>query len=64
MAFLVSVLVGARRFAHSALLRGDKALHALPGIERFPTDDTPQPVSKVTMENVRRLYQPPAEWQM
>ena len=26
-AFLVSVLVGARRFAHASLLRGDRALH-------------------------------------
>src|ERR1041385_1491350 len=26
--FLVSVLAGARRFAHAAWLRGDKALHA------------------------------------
>src|SRR5215212_7969405 len=39
-AFLVSVLVGARRFAHASLLRGDRALHALLGLERFPTDDT------------------------
>ena len=28
-AFLVSVLVGARRFAHASLLRGDRAIHAL-----------------------------------
>ena len=39
-AFLVSVLVGARRFAHASLLRGDRALHALLGLNRFPTDDT------------------------
>src|SRR5262249_57606054 len=39
-AFLLSVLVGARRFAHASLLRGDRALHALMGLERFPTDDT------------------------
>jgi hypothetical protein len=31
-AFLVSVLVGARRFAHASLLRGDRALHALLGM--------------------------------
>src|SRR3954466_5806545 len=30
-AFLISVLVGARRFAHASLLRGDRALHALLG---------------------------------
>ena len=39
-AFLVSVLAGARRFAHAARLRGDRALQALVGVERFPTDDT------------------------
>src|SRR5215472_12529297 len=35
-AFLLSVVAGARRFAHTSLLRGDKALHALLGISRFP----------------------------
>ena len=39
-AFLVAVLVGARRFAHASLLRRDRALHALLGLDRFPTDDT------------------------
>jgi len=40
LAFMLSVLTGARRFAHAGLLRGDRALHALLGLERFPTDDT------------------------
>src|SRR5215217_2274135 len=35
-AFLISVLAGARRFAHASLLRGDRALQALLGLERFP----------------------------
>jgi hypothetical protein len=39
-AFLMTVLVGAKRFAHAGLLRGDQALHALLGMKRFPTDDT------------------------
>ncbi len=39
-AFLIAVLAGAKRFAHAGLVRGDRALHALPGIQRFPTDDT------------------------
>ena len=39
-AFLLSVVAGARRFAHTSLLRADKALHALLGIARFPIDDT------------------------
>lgn len=39
-AFLMSVVVGARRFAHAQWLRADKVLHALLGLPRFPTDDT------------------------
>jgi len=39
-AFLLSVLAGARRFAHSSWLRADVALHELLGITRFPVDDT------------------------
>src|SRR5918912_2584324 len=40
MGFLMAVLVGARRFVHANWLRGDRALHALLGMSRFPTDDT------------------------
>lgn len=36
VAFLVSVVAGARRFAHTDWLRADKALRALLGIECFP----------------------------
>lgn len=39
-AFLMSVVVGARRFAHCQWLRADRVLHALLGIARFPGDDT------------------------
>ena len=39
-AFLVSVLAGARRFAPTGLLRADRALHAVLGMKRFPTDGT------------------------
>ena len=39
-AFLMSVVVGAQRFAHSEWLRADRVLHALLGLERFPSDDT------------------------
>ena len=39
-AFLLSVLAGARRFAHTSLLRADVALQTLLGIARFPGDDT------------------------
>ena len=42
-AFLLSVVAGARRFAHTSLLRAEVALQALLGISRFPGDvgDTP-----------------------
>jgi hypothetical protein len=40
LAFLITVLTGAKRFAHAALLRGDQALQALLGMKRFPIDDT------------------------
>ena len=64
-AFLLSVLVGARRFAHASLLRGDRALHALMGLERFPTDDTIRNLFRAFgMGQVQRLYEPLAEWQM
>jgi hypothetical protein len=54
--FLMSVLAGARRFAHSAWLRGDRALHALLGVQRFPTDDTICNLfRRFTMGNVQRL---------
>ncbi len=36
-AFLRSVVAGARRFAHTSLLRADVALHALLGIARSPS---------------------------
>ena len=39
-AFVLAVVVGARRFAHAQLLRADRALHALVGLARFPGDDT------------------------
>lgn len=63
--FLVSVLTGARRFAHAAWLRGDKALHAVLGVQRFPTDDTICNLfRRFTMGNVQRLFEPLKQWEM
>ena len=39
-AFVVAVVAGAQRFAHTQLLRMDHALHAVLGLTRFPGDDT------------------------
>lgn len=65
LAFLTSVLVGARRFAHTTLLRSDLALHTLLGTARFPSDDTIRNLFReFTMGHVQRLYEPLTEWQM
>src|SRR4051812_42454560 len=37
VAFLISVVAGARRFAHVSWIRGDRALHGMLGIDRFPS---------------------------
>jgi hypothetical protein len=64
-AFLVSVLAGARRFAHSTMLRADKALHALLGMKRFPTDDTIRNLFKhFSQARVYEFYSPLWEWLM
>jgi Transposase DDE domain group 1 len=64
-AFLIAVLMGAKRFAHVNWLRGDRALHALLGIDRFPTDDTIRNLfRRFTMGNVQRLFEPLLQWQM
>jgi Transposase DDE domain group 1 len=64
-AFLIAVLVGARRFVHANWLRGDHALHALLGMTRFPTDDTIRNLfRRFGMGEVHQLYGRLAEWQM
>ena len=65
VAFLMAVLVGAKRFAHANWLRGDQALHALLGVTRFPSDDTIRNLfRRFGMGEVHQLYAPLAEWQM
>ncbi len=64
-AFLISVLAGARRFAHTSLLRADRALHALLGMKRFPTDGTIRNLFKrFTQGTVVRMYEPLWAWQL
>jgi len=65
MAFLMTVLAGAKRFAHAAWLQHDRALHALLGLKRFPTDDTMRNLfRRFGMGHVHRLFDPLFEWQM
>jgi hypothetical protein len=64
-AFLMAVLAGARRFAHSEWLRGDRVVHALLGLERFPTDDTIRNLfRRFGMKQVQEFFEPLADWQM
>lgn len=64
-AFLISVLSGARRFAHAGLLRLDKALHCLMGIMRFPTDDTMRNLFKrFNQAKVTEFYSNLSQWQI
>jgi len=58
-AFLISVVAGARRFAHAGMLRRDRALHALLGMKRFPTDSTMRNLFKrFTPGRVVGMYEP------
>lgn len=64
-AFLISVLVGARRFAHTSLLRADRALQAVLGMKRFPTDGTIRNLFKRFQQGmVVRMYEPLWGWQI
>jgi hypothetical protein len=64
-AFVVSVVVGARRFAHAGLVRADRALQAVLGLKRFPTDDTMRNLFKrFTQGAVYRFYSVLWGWQL
>jgi hypothetical protein len=64
-ALLMSVLVGAKRFAHAGLLRGGRAQHALVGLDRFSADDTIRNhFRRFGMGQVQHPFEPLAEWQM
>ena len=65
IAFLISVATGARRFAQTSWLRGDRALHGLLGINRFPSDDTIRNLFlRFGMGKVQRFFEPMTEWMM
>ncbi len=61
-AFVISGVAGARRFAHSSMLRADRALV---GIKRFPTDGTIRNLFKrFTQGMVVGMYEPLWAWQL
>src|SRR5512137_3058350 len=64
-AFIVSVVVGARRFAHCQWLRADQVLHAMLGLERFPGDDTIRNFfARFSQGTVEAFWRPIWKWSL
>jgi hypothetical protein len=64
-AFVVSVVTGARRFAHTQWLRADRALQALLGMERFPGDDTIRNFfGRFTQAHIQSFCRPLWKWSL
>ena len=64
-AFLMAVLVGARRFAHTEWLRADGVLHALLGLERFPGTDTVRNFFlRFTQAHIEAFWRPLWRWHL
>ena len=62
-AFLFAVVTGASRFAHADWLRGDRALHAVLGIARFPGDDTVRNFFwRFTQRQIEEFWRPLWRW--
>ena len=63
MAFLSSVIAGAKRFAHTDWLRFDKAFHVMLGIERFPGTDTVRNLfARFTQGTIEAFWRPLWRW--
>ena len=61
--FILSVIAGAQRFAHTNQLRADRALHALLGMKRFPSDDTIlNYFRRFSQAEVERFWRPLWRW--
>jgi len=60
---MVSVIAGAQRFAHANQLRADRALQALLGLKRFPSDDTIlNYFRRFTQAEIERFWRPLWRW--
>jgi hypothetical protein len=63
MAFLSSVIAGAKRFAHTDWLRSDKAFHVMLGVERFPGTDTVRNLfARFTQGTIEAFSRPLWRW--
>jgi hypothetical protein len=61
----MSVVAGVWRFAHTALLRADRALCALFGLKRFPSDGTIRNLFKRFTQGIPvQMYEPLWAWQL
>jgi len=62
-AFIISVALGASRFAHCDWLRFDSALHALLGIARFPANDAIlRFFARFTQGGIEGFFRPLTRW--
>jgi hypothetical protein len=61
--FMLSVIAGAQRFAHANQLRADRALQALLGMKRFPSDDTIlNYFRRFSQAEIERFWRPLWRW--
>lgn len=62
-AFLIGVLCGARRFAHTEIARANRALHALLGLPRWPGADTVRALfHRFTQGTIQSFWRPLWVW--
>ena len=62
-AFVIGVVTGAQRFAHTELARADRALHALLGIQRWPGADTVRALfHRFDPGSIQRFWRPLWSW--
>lgn len=62
-AFLIGVVVGARRFAHTEMARADRGLHALLGLARWPGADTVRSLfHRFTQPSIQSFWRPLWVW--
>jgi hypothetical protein len=64
-AFVIGVVTGARRFAHTEMARSDRALHALLGLTRWPGADTVRGLfHRFTQASIQSFWRPLWTWSL
>lgn len=62
-AFVIGVIAGAQRFAHTELARADRALHSLLGLPRWPGADTVRGLfHRFTQGTIQQFWRPLWLW--